>query len=281
VVSWRGIGSFADNALFHIRNVCEQNDFKFTVYYESTSGISNTLLDNYGDRSSWYRIDDRPVIYVYGRASDQLNPYMLWNIGGDPAFWSFSGDVREPPIIYGIFVIHPYSNGTRYVERNLIALPPNENTGWETLDDLVVDFNDCWLDLNYDISSYAGPTVSVRVESYVGGAMEWCSEWAAVDCFYVINSKGEIINESPYFDNEWETVVNSLNKLGYNPYFIMDFGGYEWEVQDFAEYVAFYNVTTGDEIANGSWNGYQGDWHNISFNASFTLEAAKDTTTPS
>jgi hypothetical protein len=30
-----------------------------------------------------------------------------------------------------------------------------------------------------------------------------------------------------------------------------------------SESVAFYNETTGEEIANGTWNGYQGDWHNI------------------
>ena len=41
-----------------------------------------------------------------------------------------------------------------------------------------------------------------------------------------------------------------------------------------SEYVAFYNATTGEEIANGTWNGYQGagDYHYIVFEKSFMLE---------
>ena len=41
-----------------------------------------------------------------------------------------------------------------------------------------------------------------------------------------------------------------------------------------SEYVAFYNVTTGAEIANGTWKSYQGagDYHYIEFNVPFTLQ---------
>jgi len=41
------------------------------------------------------------------------------------------------------------------------------------------------------------------------------------------------------------------------------------------EYVAFYNATTEEEIANGSWNGYQGagDYHHIEFDSPFVLQA--------
>ena len=41
------------------------------------------------------------------------------------------------------------------------------------------------------------------------------------------------------------------------------------------EYVAFYNATTGAEIANGTWTGYSGDWHNITFAKPFTLDPGK------
>jgi len=42
-----------------------------------------------------------------------------------------------------------------------------------------------------------------------------------------------------------------------------------------SEYAAFYNATTGEEIANGTWNGYQGagDYHYMEFNVSFDLQA--------
>jgi hypothetical protein len=41
-----------------------------------------------------------------------------------------------------------------------------------------------------------------------------------------------------------------------------------------SEYVAFYNAMAGEEIANGTWNGYQGagDYHYIVFEKSFMLE---------
>ena len=42
------------------------------------------------------------------------------------------------------------------------------------------------------------------------------------------------------------------------------------------EYVAFYNATTEGEIANGTWNGYQGagDYHYIEFDSPFILQAS-------
>ena len=40
-----------------------------------------------------------------------------------------------------------------------------------------------------------------------------------------------------------------------------------------SEYVAVYNTTTGEEIANGMWKGYAGDWHNITFKEPFELQA--------
>lgn len=259
VVSWWGRNSFEENALSHIKNVCEQNDFKFTVYYETTSGVSHTiddlmyLLDNYADSSSWYRIDGRPVIYVYGRALNQLNPLdgRSWHIGGDTADWRAYEDIRSPGE-HGIFVIHPYEDDVGYVESNPITLPPNDiysletsisvmrddcspnsdvgfrikvrngTEDWQTLDELIVNFNDGWLDLSYDISSYAGETVLIRVESFAGGVYDWCSEWAAVDYFYIVNSEGRIINQNPYLDNEWRVVIDRLNADGYNPYIIVD-----------------------------------------------------------
>ena len=40
-----------------------------------------------------------------------------------------------------------------------------------------------------------------------------------------------------------------------------------------SEYVAFYNAANGEEIANGTWNGYERDLHNITFKAPFELQA--------
>ena len=291
IVSWWGVGSFEDNATSHIKNVCEQNGFKFTVYYENTSSVNQTvndiiyLLNKYANSSAWYKVDNRPVIYVFFRARNNLNP-QAWKLYGYyinesqsvQEYWMLSEDVRKPPRC-GIFPIHPYPNGIGFVESaNPIFLPPNETyklktaisdirndcpsysdvgfrikvknetEDWKILDERIVNFNDGWLDLGFDLSNYAGQNVSIRVESFDGGLRNWCSEWAAVDYLYIENSKGQIVSYEPFFDNCWKDVVDEIGKRGFNPYFIMDFTGYQNKVQDFAGY--FLNFTEGIHFYN-------------------------------
>lgn len=287
VVSWWGINSFEDNATLHIKNVCEQNDFKFTIYYENTSSVNQTvkdiiyILDNYANSSVWYKIDDRPVIYIYCRPRDDLKP-QAWKLYGEyinesenvQRYWMLSEEVRRPSR-YGIFPIHPKNEtGVGFIESvSPIFLQPNETyilkvgisdirndcpnysdvgfririknetEDWKTLNELLVNFNDGWLDLSFDVSNYAGQNASIRVESYAGGVRNWCSEWAAVDCLYIVNSKGENVSPEPFFDNGWKIVVNELRERGFNPHFTMDFTSYEDKIQDFTEY--FLNFTEG------------------------------------
>ncbi len=116
----------------------------------------------------------------------------------------------------------------------------------EDIERLVVNFNDGWLDLSFDISDYAGQNVTIRVESYDGGVNKSCSEWAAADYFYIENSKGEIVSPEPFFDNAWKAVVDELRTRGYNPFLMMDFTGYEEKILDFADY--FLDFTDGLHI---------------------------------
>lgn len=286
VVSWWGRKSFEDNASLHIKNVCEQENFKFTFYYEITSSVDQTvediiyILNNYTNSSAWYKIDGRPVIYIYCRARNNLIP-QAWKLYGEyinesesiQRYWILSEDVREPHR-YGIFPIHPKNEtGIGYIESaNPIFLQSNKTYSlkvgisdirndsevWsdvgfrikirnetleETLYDEIVNFTDGWLDLTFDISKYTGQNVYIRAESYDGGRMNWSSEWAGVDYFYIVNSKKEIVNPEPFFDNGWKIVVGELKERGFNPYFIMDFTGYEEKINDFAEYVL--NFTDG------------------------------------
>jgi hypothetical protein len=37
------------------------------------------------------------------------------------------------------------------------------------------------------------------------------------------------------------------------------------------KYAAFYTTTTGEEIVNATWDGYVGDWHNVTFHEPFIL----------
>jgi parallel beta-helix repeat protein len=297
IVSWWGNDTFTDDASMHVRNACEQNNFTFTFYYEVTSSVEKTeadieyILNNYANSSAYYKIDGRPVIYVYSRARNDLNPLQNWNFHGYEVnetlgikpFWLLSEPVRKPPR-YGVFPIEPNpdelgSDGIGYIENaKPIFLQPNETyvlrtsisdirndagpqsdvgfrikikngTEWKTLlDDTIVNFDDGWLDLNFNISEYAGQEVTVRVESFAGGLEKWNSEWAAVDYLYIENSKGEIVSPDPFFDNNWKTVVEDLNIRGFDPFLCMDLGGYETQIQDFAEY--FLNFTDGMHTYN-------------------------------
>lgn len=295
IVSWWGIKSFEDNATLHIKNVCEKNNFNFTIYYEITSSVNQTIddlvyvLNNYANSSAWYRIDGRPVIYIYGRARNNLIP-QAWKLHGYyinesksvQEYWMLSEEVRNPPR-YGIFPIHPYPketgyDGIGYIENaNPIFLQlngtyslkvgisdirndcgpnssdvgfrikiGNETEDLKTLNESIVNFNDGWLDLSFDVSNYAGQNVTIRTESYAGGVKSWCSEWAAVDYFYIENSKGEIVSPEPFFDNGWKTVVNELREKGFNPYVIMDFTGYYGKIEDFVDY--FLNFSDGMHV---------------------------------
>jgi len=296
IVSWWGINSFEDNATLHIKNVCEKNNFTFTIYYENTSSVNQTvndivyLLNNYANSNAWFRVNNRPVFYVYVRARNNLNP-QAWNwhactdsIGNDTdpnkienaaMQWLPTEEVRKPAR-HGIIPIQPFQNTSGYiVNANSIHLQPDEqywlNVGvsdirndsptWsdvgvkikigldptcnDTLYDQIVNFTNGWIDLSLPINMtrYAGQDVYISAESYNGGLVNWSSEWAAVDYLFINNSKGEIVSPDPFFDNGWKNVVDELRKRDFNPYFIMDFTGYQDRIQDFAEY--FLNFTDG------------------------------------
>jgi hypothetical protein len=296
VISWWGINDFTDNASKHIKNVCERDDFEFTFYVENTSehynktpSINQTvndityLFNTYGNSSSFYKIDGRPVIFVYAKARDSLNSEAwIWHactdsIGIDTnpnqnesasSQWLLAEEVREPPR-FGIVPFQPFNTTPGYVESSSpihlqsgeeywlnvgVSDIKNDSDKWsdvgvrikigldascsDTLYDQVVNFTDGWHDLNFSITSYAGQDVYIRAESYNGGLVNWSSEWAAADYFFINNSKGEIVSPDPFFDNGWKGVINNVTEHGANPYVIMDFGGYEnkTKIQDFMEY---------------------------------------------
>jgi len=59
----------------------------------------------------------------------------------------------------------------------------------KTIADLIVNAKDGWKALSYDISSYAGQTITVRVEGYAGGPCgTWSVEWGAVDYIDIVTS---------------------------------------------------------------------------------------------
>lgn len=136
VISWWGINDFTDNASKYIVNACQQNNFNFTFYIENTTSIdqavqdTNYLLNTYGNSSAWYKVDDRPVIFVYLRARDNLNPQAwIWhacpdNTGTDTnptqnesasSKWLPAEEVRKMPRL-GIIPFQPFKTTPGYIE---------------------------------------------------------------------------------------------------------------------------------------------------------------------
>ena len=272
VASWWGIGSFEDQALAHIRTVCEEQNFLFSIYYEAATSASSAvndilyLLTNYANSDSWYTINDRPVFFIYGRARDQLGYSAGWSIDGAPHFWRLLEVNRDPPRA-GVMVFHPFVDSPGYIRSNWISLEEassfwlkvglsnyqndcdpysdvgirvlirGDNATWIILKDQIVNFNEGWFDWSFNISSLAGQDVQVCVESYAWGMYPWCSEWACADYIRIEDSQGQILNPGSDFDSGWKTVTDSLAASGHNPFFIMDFGGYETRIIDFANYI--------------------------------------------
>jgi hypothetical protein len=107
----------------------------------------------------------------------------------------------------------------------------------DTLCNQTLHFSDGWQDLSFNITAYAGQDVYLRAESY---NVNWSSEWAAVDYFYITNSSGKIVSADPFFDNGWNEALSSVKERGSNPYVIMDFRGCEDRLRGFIGYFSEY-----------------------------------------
>lgn len=83
VCSWWGMGSFEDKAFKEMLTVAGEENFTATVYYESFRVMSRQqiveelsyVLKNYGNASSFLKLNDRPVIFVYAVNVYDRNPW--------------------------------------------------------------------------------------------------------------------------------------------------------------------------------------------------------------
>lgn len=85
ICSWWGRGDFSDKAFKKMLEVArkEKSPVQLTVYYETIpqgeedrvkATVEDLLyiLDNYGKHPSFFKVNGKPVIFVYGRAMGQL-----------------------------------------------------------------------------------------------------------------------------------------------------------------------------------------------------------------
>jgi glycoprotein endo-alpha-1,2-mannosidase len=81
IVSWWGKDTFEDQALPRILDGCKEAGLRATIYYETVPAPKNAdtatrdilaVLEKYADHPAWLRVEDKPVLFVYGRAIDEI-----------------------------------------------------------------------------------------------------------------------------------------------------------------------------------------------------------------
>ena len=259
VISWWGINDFTDNASKHIKNVCERDDFKFTFYVENTSehynktpSINQTvndityLLNTYGNSSSFYKIDGRPVIFVYAKARDNLNAQAwIWhactNITGidlnasqiesASSQWLPAEEVRVPPRL-GIIPFQPFKTTPGYVESaSPIPLQPNEQY---------------WLNVGVsDIRNDSGIWSEVGVEVKIG------TDPTCNDTLY---------NQTLHFSDGWQDLsFNITAYAGQDVYLRVESYAVGW-TSEWAAVDHFYitnssgKIVSADPFFDNGWN---------------------------
>jgi hypothetical protein len=252
VLSWWGINDFTDKASKHIMNACERDDFNFTFYIENTTSVSQTVEDltylfsTYGNSSSWYRVDGRPVIFVYQRARDELLPQTwIWHactdsIGNDSnpgtnesasTEWLPGEEVRVPPRL-GIIPFQPFKTTPGYVETvNSTYLPPNEQY---------------WLNIGVsDIRNDSGNLSQVGVEVKIG---------TDPTCNYML------YNQTLHFSDGWQDLsFNITAYAGQDVYLRVESYAVGWS-SEWAAVDYFYitnssgKIVSADPFFDNGWN---------------------------
>jgi glycoprotein endo-alpha-1,2-mannosidase len=81
IVSWWGRGDFTDRAMPRILDTCQRAGLQVTIYYETVRGKKTPenaaqelleVLKTYADHPAWFRWQRKPVLFIYGRALDEL-----------------------------------------------------------------------------------------------------------------------------------------------------------------------------------------------------------------
>lgn len=86
IATWWGQGLYHDKALEVVLREATQSSTKLSVYYEVVpkSGMNGVvedfryIIEKHGRHPGFFRVDGKPVIFVYGRAMGQLN-YQQWS----------------------------------------------------------------------------------------------------------------------------------------------------------------------------------------------------------
>lgn len=89
-LSWWGKNSYEDARTAEILPIARENNFKIFIYYETLegtptmSGKKSRIIDefthiynNYGNHPAYFKVDEKPVIFVYSKVLDEI-PMDVW-----------------------------------------------------------------------------------------------------------------------------------------------------------------------------------------------------------
>ena len=88
ITTWWGQGRYDDQVLGSVLDHAAERDFSVTIYWETAPGEGEAqinhavddllyVLQKYGSRPGFLKVDDQPVIFVYGRVMNQV-PMDAW-----------------------------------------------------------------------------------------------------------------------------------------------------------------------------------------------------------
>lgn len=76
IASWWGRGGFEDKATRKLVEIAEKEKFLVSAYYEvEKEGDLDYLVKEYGKSPAWLKVDGKPVIFVYCRVVNEVQPF--------------------------------------------------------------------------------------------------------------------------------------------------------------------------------------------------------------
>ena len=229
IISWWGINDFTDNATRHVVKLCERNSFMFAFYYETTSSINQTINDisylvkTYGNSPSFFKINQRPAIFVYSRAREDLSTRdWIWHGSTDATGidqnpntnssaatnWMPAEQIRSPPRL-GIIPFQPFKTSPGYVENSKpITLPANEQF-W--LNAGVSDIrNDSGLDSQVGIKILVGQDPSCN-ETLADGILNFEDGWKDWSFNITRYAGHDIYIKAESYSTNWQSAWAALD----------------------------------------------------------------------
>jgi glycoprotein endo-alpha-1,2-mannosidase len=120
IATWWRQRDFHDQGMRLLLDTAAKHELKITVYYESAPNVESAVDDllyimkSYAGHSAWLKVSNKPVIFVYGRAIDQLKLEGWAKVIADfnskfPAGAVFVGDQISPAAAKVFDGLHTYN----------------------------------------------------------------------------------------------------------------------------------------------------------------------------